>query len=552
MLKTVSGAVVLAMLLISVAGCDPEALIKSKVPAPVQSVLTLGESSSRGKLLLTPSVVEIISPKADEAYPSSGETIFEVKLKPPDSKPLDNPSVSWVLFPQGKQQVQLGQGLRVKRKLETGKYRAEATLTVKDQTVSQSVSFRAALIVTGKVISGENAPLPGVELELWDNNDIVISKIQSENDGKFALEFPSEGPFRVTASKKEYSFVPLEMKVKYGPEAKVEFKGSKAEISDIRITESEDSASSMTNLCPGQEVFLRLRIKSESKVTKIEAQLVFQDKEGERAHPFENVGDAGEFSEGILRVRVPTFQSSAAPHYRLRVNAVDEKGNRFSANSRDLYKMDILECFRIKLAEANAAHQKGKLAEAARDYGQIEEYYRIVTDPAPYMAAMAKVYYNRGLADLAMALSLNPDDKQRRGLLSRAAQEFAAALRIRKTDVDALFFRGFLSHISKNYDTTVQDYSEVLRSDPQFPGLHKLRAMAYVGTGIKKNMLLAIYDLSDALKSDPTNKALRKSRAEILKAYAENSKQKDEVVLDTSQIQLPDLQEGLDLNKIHR
>ncbi|MBI5248673.1 MAG: hypothetical protein HY912_04195 [Desulfomonile tiedjei] len=550
--KKVSGTIVVTMLLLSLAGCDPEALIKSKVPEPVQSALTLGGSPSKSKIQLNPSVIEIVSPKKGAVYATNEETTFEVRLKPPGEKPLENPEVSWTLFPEGKNQVQLGGGPKVKRKLDPGKYRAEATLTVKDQKVSQSITFREGLMLTGKVVTTEGVPLPGVDLELWDSNEQVVSKVQSANDGKFAVEFPSEGPFRLTASRKEYSFLPLEMAVRYAPDTKLEFIGNKAEISEIVVTESEESTTPVLHLCPNQEIFLKLKIKSDSKPRKIEAQLLHQEKEGERAHSFENLGDGGEPNPEIQKLRVPTFFGPSAPHYRLRVTVVDEKGNKFSANSRELYKIDMFECFRTKMAEAINVQRKGDLGAAAKRYTQIEEYYRIVGDPAPFTAMMEKVHFNRGISDLSTALALDRGDSRRSALLSKAVQDFNAALKIRKADVDALFFRGLISHLSKSYEAAVQDYSEVFQSDPQFPGLLKLRGMAYVGTGIKKNLLLAIFDFSDALKSDPSNRTLRKSRAETLKTYAGSLKQKDDSSVDISQIQLPNVQEGLDLNKIRR
>ncbi len=501
---------------------------------------------------MSPQVLEIVSPKRDTPYASNEETIFEARLKPPGDKPLENPEISWVLFPEGKDQVPLGKGIKVKRKLDIGKYRAEATLTVKDQKVSKSVTFREALIVTGKVVTTEGAPLSEVQFELWDQHENIVSKAQSTNDGNFAVEFPSEGSFRLTPSRKEYSFLPLEMAVRYAPDAKLEFKGSKAEISDILITDSEQSSTPVLHFCPNQEVFLKAKIKSESRPRKIEAQLVHQEKEGERAHSFENLGDGGESTSGTQKLRVPMFFGPAAPHYRLRVNVVDEKGNKFSANSRDLYRIDMIECFKKKMEQATAAHHKRNFAEAAKGYSQMEEYHRIVADPAPFAPTMQKVFFNRGVSDLSAALAMDPQDRRRSALLSKAVQDFNSALKIRKADVDALFFRGLISHLSKSYDAAVQDYSDVFQSDPHIPGLLKLRAMAYVGTGIRKNLLLAIYDFNDALKSDPSNKALRKSRAETLKAYAGSSKQKDDSVVDTSQIVFPNVVEGLDLDKIHR
>jgi hypothetical protein len=80
----------------------------------------------------------------------------------------------------------------------------------------------------------------------------------------------------------------------------------------------------------------------------------------------------------------------------------------------------------------------------------------------------------------------------------------------------------------------------------------KLRGMAFLGTGVKRNLLSAIYDFTDAVRVDSSSKDLRKIRAETLKLYAENQKEKDDSVLDSSHIRLPKPEEGLDLQKIRK
>jgi tetratricopeptide (TPR) repeat protein len=409
-----------------------------------------------------------------------------------------------------------------------------------------------ALISTGRDILTAGTALSGVDVELLDQHDTVASKSHSGNDGKFSVEFPTDGAYRLTVSKKGYSFVPLEMAVKYSPDAKIEFTGSKASISDILVTESEESTTPLLHLCPNQGVFFRAKIESEAKATKIDVQLVHQDKEGERTHSFAHIGTGADATSEIQKLKVPAFFGPTAPHYRLRVNVVDENGNRFSANSREQYTIDMQGCFRKKLAEAIATHQKGNLAGASERYTEAEEYNRIVSDPAPFSSMMQKILFNRGLSDLSTALGMKPGDSRRSALLSKAVQDFNAVIKIRKSNVDALFFRGVLSHLSRSYEAAIQDYSDVILSDPNFPGILKLRALAYIRTGIKKNLLLAIYDLSEALKLNPDDPVLRKTRAETLKAYAADLNKKDDSVVDTSQIQLPNIEEGLNLKKIQQ
>ncbi len=55
MRKKVSGAIAVTLLFVSLTGCDPEALIKSKVPEPVQDLLTFSGAQSKSKVQLEPS-----------------------------------------------------------------------------------------------------------------------------------------------------------------------------------------------------------------------------------------------------------------------------------------------------------------------------------------------------------------------------------------------------------------------------------------------------------------------------------------------------------------
>ncbi len=131
---------------------------------------------------------------------------------------------------------------------------------------------------------------------------------------------------------------------------------------------------------------------------------------------------------------------------------------------------DIAECFRKKMAEAIALQQKGDAVEAAKEYTQLEEYYKSVADPTPFAATMEKGYYNRGLAEMSAALAIDPGDSRRSALLGKGVQDFNSALKINKSDIDALFLRGVISHLSKSYEAALNDYTEVIQKDPQYPG----------------------------------------------------------------------------------
>jgi hypothetical protein len=110
MQQRIAEAIAVTMLFAFLAGCDPEALIKRKVPEPVQNVLTLGEASPKSKVPLMPSVLEVESPKKDAVVPTNEDTVFKVNLKLPGDKPLENADVIWTCFPKARNRSHWGMG----------------------------------------------------------------------------------------------------------------------------------------------------------------------------------------------------------------------------------------------------------------------------------------------------------------------------------------------------------------------------------------------------------------------------------------------------------
>ncbi|AFM23211.1 tetratricopeptide repeat protein [Desulfomonile tiedjei] len=548
MANKAAGTIVFFIVMACLTGCDPEALVKRKVPEPIQDLLTLGSAASL-KTPLTPEAIQIVSPKKDTVYPSHQPTTFQVNLKAPGDKPFEDPIITWTLFPEGKGQQPLGNGLSLKKKLEPGKYRVEVTLAVKDQKVSQTINFRQAMMMRGKTVLANGKPVAGVELELKDLDENLISKTQSGDNGTFIVEIPSDNPFRLSPSKKKFSFNPLSKVIKYNPEEQIDFTGFEVEISDVLLVASVDATEPALSICPYQELYLKYKLQSDTPPKKIEAQLIQREKESERLHSFEDISTTEKIGEP-LKLKAPLLHGPLAPHYRLRLVVTDEHGQKFSMESRDLYSMDMAACIKSKMAQAVALQTKGELEPAIKEYNQVEELYRNVHEPALYTSLMEKLYFNRGLARLALALNADSGNRQR--FLSTSSQDFNAVLKLHKNDIEALFYRGLISHLAKGYDPAIQDYTDVLQSDPNYPLITQLRGMAFVGTGVKRNLLSAIYDFGDALRANSSNKDLRKIRAETLKLYAENQNEKDDSVLDSSRIRLPKPEEGLDLQKIRK
>ncbi len=56
------------------------------------------------------------------------------------------------------------------------------------------MAFRVALRMPGKIVSPEDKGVPGVDIEVMKLDDeTILSRVQSDNNGTFAVELPAEG-----------------------------------------------------------------------------------------------------------------------------------------------------------------------------------------------------------------------------------------------------------------------------------------------------------------------------------------------------------------------
>ncbi len=359
--------------------------------------------------------------------------------------------------------------------------------------------------------------------------------------------------------KKEYSFWPAGKITKLGREpAALDFKAVKAEIDKLRLTEDAQTDESLEALCPGQDICLKLDFKGEEKPTRVDAFLVAREQEKERPIQLDQVYDPSDQKAAVdfleegkaLQLKVPSAQNlgQVSPSYRLRVNFTDPKGNLYSAEGLNTIKVDINMCFRNRFRRAVALHEKEELENAVKSYTEAEQFGKFLQESANSPADMPKIYFDRGLAEISLALGKEAGDAKRILFLNKAFSDFNTVLKTHKKDSDAIFLLGIVNHSAGNYQTAIKDYNEVLSLDPELIDIKKLRALAYVKTGSKENLSLAVDDFTDVITNDPSTQDLRKSRSAALKLASQPSTKTDGARVDITSVPLPDMRQGLKLS----
>ncbi len=374
----------------------------------------------------------------------------------------------------------------------------------------------------------------------------------------------SEGNFVVVPRKKEYSFWPAREITKLGREpVALNFKAVKAEIDKLRLTEDAQTDESLEAICPGQDTYLKFDFKAEDKPTRIDAFLVAGEQEKEKLIQLDQAYDPSDQKTAAdlgderktLQLKVPSARDlgGLAPNYRLRVNFSDLKGNLYSAEGHNAIKIDINTCFRSTFQRAVALHQKEKLEQAAKFYAEAIQFGRILQETGHLPADMQKIYFDTGLVEISLAFAKEAGDAKRLEFLGKAISNFNTVLKTHKKDADAIFLRGMANHSAGNYEIAIKDYNDVLSIDPDSTEVKKLRAHAYVKTGLKENLSSAVDDFTDVITNDPSAQELRKSRIAALKLGAEPSTKTDYSRVDIGSVPLPDIREGLKLsNRIRK
>jgi tetratricopeptide (TPR) repeat protein len=545
--------------------CDPETVIKSKVPEPLRKALTFGPQGTGPKAKRPGSAkVEIVAPKNGRAYPAGNQIVFQGRANMAVQEKQEKPELVWTLFlEKNPTAIPLGKGNTVRKQLDPGSYRAELAMVQAGRKISKKVTFRVVRSISGKVVGVDGTGLPGTELELTDfEGDKVVFTTQSGKNGTFSVEFPSEDKFRLIPRKKGYSFSPVSQIVKFDQKpVRLVFKAGKGEVSDIRLTESEKTEENVRNICPQQEAWLKLSMKFEHKITRVEPLLVEQEKDQERLILLDDLTEPGNDPKErdpnaptVMKVRVPSGSSLGTPaaSYRLRVRVYDDTGNSFSGEASAPVNMDMAQCFSGKLAEALSLQEKGNLQEAIKAYKVVEDYGKIVADPRRFSRDLQRAMFNRGVAQIEIALSKQASQGPILGQLNKAVVDFNAVLKVHKRDTEALLLRGVVAYLARSYKAAVKDFDTVLGLAPQIVAARELRAQALIKSGRKKNLAPAIDDFTELVDLDPKNNAFRKSRSETLKLLVRSENESGDAKVDTSAIPLRKVGEILDVGKYVR
>ncbi len=565
LLKFFRTSLILACVLV-LFGCDPVTLVKEKVPKPIQSLLSFGSSGKSKGAKPIIATLKLVSPKSHQLFSVDQEVAFQAEYQADDVKRKEGPQFTWMLFkePDGKG-VKTAATKSFNKKLEPGNYRIEVTVAHGEQKLVKKSDFRVAFTGKGQVVMPDGAGLGGVEIMVMEpNSDKAVFKTETDPKGAFTAEVLSEGNFVVVPRKKEYSFWPAHEITKLGREpVALNFKAVKAEIDKLRLTEDARTDESLEAVCPGQDVYLKLDFKAEEKPARVNAFLVAREQEKERLIQLDQAYDSPDQKVAVdfgnegkpLQLKVPLAPNLVplAPSYSLRVNFTDPKGNSYSAEGRNPIKIDINMCFRSKFQRGVALHQKEKLEEAAKSYAEAVQFGKILQETGHLPADMPKIFFDTGLVEIGIAFAKEAGEAKRLDSLQKAISYFSAVLKTQKKDVDSMFLRGMAYHSAGDYEMAIKHYNEVLSIDSDSIEVKKLRALAYVKTGLKENLSSAVDDFTDVITNDRSAQGLRKSRIAALKLGAEPSTKTDNSRVDTGSVPLPDMREGLKLsNRIRK
>jgi tetratricopeptide (TPR) repeat protein len=557
--------VFLVLTLVCVTGCDPETLVREKVPAPLKNALTFVDTPASGKgskKAGAAASLRIVSPKKNAALPVDAPILFRAEAKLPDGTKPGRSAVVWQVTKRGLKPQEIGRGLTVKHKLDPGDYALKVTfVTGQKKDLVHKSKFRIVFSVSGTVTSSGQG-VPGAQLVLTTlDGKKQIAKTKTGKDGAYFIEIPPGERYRLTPSKKGFSFSPLQQIFSFdGKSVHVDFVTAEAALENIRLTASADSEKPLLSICPKQEVYLKLAIKSETVADRIEASLVRPGEQDDKRLLLGEAIDAAEVpntanpkAPKYLLVKVPANPKQDSPDtaYRLRVMVYDREGNSFAGEAPQDIRIDLGKCIRQELANALPLLEKGDIKAAIKSHELIEHYRETLPDKSSFSGEMEKNYFNRGLAHLSLALEAKKESIQQIGHLGKALVDFNEVLRFHKRDGGAYMFRGLVRQLRGNFDGAIDDYGAALQSDPSLAAAYKLRALARLETDAKGNLAHAVDDFTGALKlnADPE---IRKARRKALDLDLKTEGTKDDVKVDISEIPLPTLLETVKIKEFIR
>ncbi len=553
--------VFLVAVLVFATGCDPETMVRNKVPGWLQSLLgaqprKAGATTAKGP---TGPSLKILGPTNNEVFPVGKRVAFRAEGKLEGGQPAVPKDLVWKVKGQ-----KIGNGPSVSKQFPAGKYQADLTMVLPGQkTISQKVSFRVANLLTGTILfDGKGLAGTKVVLESAESVEVAAESL-TKKDGTFALEIPAKGAFRVVPRKKGFSFNPPSLDVRHTKEAQpVKFTAAKGGITDIKLTATEDSETPLAHICPEQVAYLKANISSEAPVTKL--QVIMIPTSGNNANQVV-LGEAVDSSEipdrnnpnapKGMKVRLSEYflkEEDMRHPFRLQLTAHDEKGNAFSAVAKDTISIDMVACLSKWLADGASQHAGGDAEAALQAYGMLEKYKKLVPDITKVSEQFARCFFDRGLAYADLGVSGEKSDFERSGYLAKAAHSFGSALEHRSTDPQTILLMGWVNYLNKDYQRAIEQLSEAIKLLPQSANLYEMRADAYVMTRRLSNLSKAVDDYTRALRVDSHRFDLRKSRREALKLDIKHAEKSENAELDVSSVPLADLKDKLNVKEFIR
>ncbi len=545
MRSSLSLSIILILASFFMGACDPEALVKSKVPKELQELLTFEGAAG----IPFEQSIKITSPKNNQAFDKDTEITFAAELAPPGRS---KPDLKWELKEKkAKAPKPLGSALTVKDKPDRGEYTATLTATRGEKKTQAKVNFRVGRFRPGTVNDTSGKGLPQTAIIMTDAAGSEISSAHTEKDGSFKLDYPTNETVTVSPRKAGYSFTPDKLEGSFEPKPLV-FEAYQGEIGRPLITETLDEDRSIINLCPGRDLFLRADIQSTDPLKDLSIIFVATEDKAKYAvqqQKYQDTGARGRSGSGgivpetvvslgdalkkephqvdatgrrVLPFRVPGPRGfrSIAPEYEARIVAHDVKGRRYETAMPGIFVINTKVCFKLLFDQAVELQKKGQIEDAERIYKELKDFYQQARDLAPLQDMIVKVDINLGLAMVARIATAKEVLS-----VSRAVDLLDEALKRNRKDAEIFALKGMAYQKGSQDAKALEMYKHALDLDPSMRYVRLLRAELLLrGGGAEKsgdNLLDAVNDLTGYLETHPKDTDVRKARTAVFMAYAD-------------------------------
>jgi tetratricopeptide (TPR) repeat protein len=559
MLRNLLKALFVIAALVSMSGCDPETMTKNKVPDFIKDLLTFGGPASSKQVEGLSTGLTITSPNPGQVFPADKNVTFHATLQKKDEQ-VPGPELKWQVVPEkGGKTEQVGLGLTASKRLRPGNYRAELQATLGEQQVVKKVDFRVSYMIAGKVTLHGGAGIAQADVQLIDEKQKkTIYKTQSRNDGAFTLELPAEEEYKVIVRKQGYLFTPTYREIKSPKDGPLDFTAQKGDITDISLTQAEDSQENLKSLCPSETLYLKCKIQLEEKPSSLQVFLV-DTKNEERPISFEpkETGDLAQHTDpsGFTKLKLAAPSASAigepAESYIIKMKVRDDKQDTIVVQFPESVAVNYDQCFTAGLTRGVDEQLKGNTAEAIKAYSLMEDMFNSLSKVRPYMGIMDKALFNRGVANLKMGLD-QKKEASGAAFLTKSIQDFSRYIKAHRGDGQAHLLRGAAYQGRGDFKEALADYDSSIPLLSQPALAYELRGQANLKLGTKKNILQAIDDFTMALSADPGDNSAREARKGATKIASKYQDAADDQKFDTSQISIQALKARLDFSKYVR